>query len=259
MPAAASTSPAWWCTRVGWPLDDKTGGGSFHVSLGRAAGVGRLSSSTSITRTRTSRRSTNSSATSIHPGSAPASRRRQAPRLWRARDHRGRAAIGAEAGVSRRRADRLLGRLRQRAAHQGQPQRDEVRHASRRKRRSRPSQPAASAMCLTITTDAVPAEPDLQGSANGCATPSRCLSRFGTFWGGVLGMVDMWTTTLLGGLSRSSARSSTARATPPPPSRQEAQADRLSQARRRAHFRQVLFGVSVEHQSRGGSAGSPQL
>ena len=34
-----------------------------------------------------------------------------------------------------RRADRLRGRLRQRAAHQGQPQRDAVRHARGRARR----------------------------------------------------------------------------------------------------------------------------
>jgi hypothetical protein len=34
--------------------------------------------------------------------------------------------------LPRRRADRLLGRLRQRAAHQGQPHRDEIRHAGRR-------------------------------------------------------------------------------------------------------------------------------
>ena len=59
-------------------------------------------------------------------------RGRQAARLRRARDQRGRPAVGAEARLSRRRADRLLGRLRQPAAHQGPPQRDEDRHARRR-------------------------------------------------------------------------------------------------------------------------------
>ena len=39
-----------------------------------------------------------------------------------------------EAGLPRRRADRLRGRLRQRAADQGQPHRDEVGHARRRGR-----------------------------------------------------------------------------------------------------------------------------
>ena len=56
-------------------------------------------------------------------------RGRQAAVLWRARHHRGRLSVGAEARVSGRRADRLRGGLRQRAAHQGQPQRDPVRHA----------------------------------------------------------------------------------------------------------------------------------
>jgi electron-transferring-flavoprotein dehydrogenase len=49
-----------------------------------------------------------------------------------ARDQRGRLAIGADAGFPRRCADRLLGGLRQRAAHQGQPHRDEEWHAGGR-------------------------------------------------------------------------------------------------------------------------------
>jgi hypothetical protein len=52
--------------------------------------------------------------------------------LWRAGDQRWRLAGRAQAGLPRRRADRLFGRLRQRAAHQGQPHRDEERHAGRR-------------------------------------------------------------------------------------------------------------------------------
>ena len=55
-----------------------------------------------------------------HPAIRADVRRRQAPRLRRARDQRRRPAVGAEARVSGRRADRLRGRLRQPAAHQGQ-------------------------------------------------------------------------------------------------------------------------------------------
>ena len=62
----------------------------------------------------------------------PDVRGRQAPVLWRARDFRGRLAVGAEAGLSRRRADRLRGRLPQRAAHQRLAQRDAVGHSGGR-------------------------------------------------------------------------------------------------------------------------------
>ena len=61
-------------------------------------------------------------------------RRRQAARVRRARDQRGRPAIGAEARVSRRRADRLRRGLREPAADQGLAQRDEDRDAGRRSR-----------------------------------------------------------------------------------------------------------------------------
>ena len=57
---------------------------------------------------------------------------RQAAGLRRARHQRRRLAVGAEAHLPGRRADRLLGRLRQPAAHQGQPQRDQERHAGGR-------------------------------------------------------------------------------------------------------------------------------
>ena len=80
-----------------------------------------------------------------HPEVAKYLQGRQAPGLRLARHQRGRPAVGAEAHLPGRRADRLLGGLRQRAAHQGQPQRDEERHAgaprppSRRWRRARPA------------------------------------------------------------------------------------------------------------------------
>ena len=50
------------------------------------------------------------------------------------RDQRGRLAVCAQARLSGRRADRLLGRLRQRAPDQGHAHRDEERHARRRVR-----------------------------------------------------------------------------------------------------------------------------
>ena len=63
---------------------------------------------------------------SRHP---PDVRGRQASRLRRPRHQRRRPAVGPQARVSRRRAHRMLRRLREPAAHQGQPQRHEGRHA----------------------------------------------------------------------------------------------------------------------------------
>ena len=57
---------------------------------------------------------------------------RQAPRLWRARDRIGRLAVGSQARLPRRGADRLRGGLREFRPDQGQPQRDSVRHAGGR-------------------------------------------------------------------------------------------------------------------------------
>ncbi len=68
-------------------------------------------------------------------GDPRASRRRAARVLWRARDQRRRLAIGAPAGLPRRRADRLQRGVRQCAPDQGQPHRDEKRHARRRSHR----------------------------------------------------------------------------------------------------------------------------
>ncbi len=115
------------------------------LSLRRQPGRRSASSCTSTTRTRICRPSRNSSASRRIRLIRDTLRGRQAPRLWRARDHRGRLAVGAQAGLPRRRADRLRGGLRQRAAHQGQPQRHAVRHAGGRARRRRRCRTAASA------------------------------------------------------------------------------------------------------------------
>ena len=119
-----------------------------------------------------------------HPGDRPLPGGRQAHRLRRAGDHRGRLAVGAQADLPRRRADRLLGRLRERAAHQGQPQRHEDRHAGRRggvrRHPGRPRRRRAGRLRERPTTSSWVA----QGAEAWCATPSRCWSRFGTCVGG---------------------------------------------------------------------------
>jgi electron-transferring-flavoprotein dehydrogenase len=108
----------------GWPLDNRTGGGSFLYHW-RTTSCRRLRRAPELRRTPTSRLRR---VPALQDASAIAPLRgRQAHRLWRARHHRGRLAVGAEADLPRRRADRLRGGLRQRAAHQGQPQRHEVR------------------------------------------------------------------------------------------------------------------------------------
>ena len=130
----------------GWPLDNRTGGGSFlyHfddnlVSVGFVVHLNYenpyLSPFEEFQRFKT------------HPLHPRHVRGRQAPVLWRARHHRRRLSVGAEACFPGRRADRLRGGLRQRAAHQGQPQRDAVRacwRPSTSPRRWRPAAPTTS-------------------------------------------------------------------------------------------------------------------
>ena len=117
----------------GWPLDNRTGGGGFLYHFGdNLVSVGfvvhlnyanpHLSPFEEFQRFKT------------HPADPAAAGRWRAPLLWRAGDHRGRLAVGAEARLSRRRADRLLRRIRQRAAHQGQPQCHALRRAGGRVR-----------------------------------------------------------------------------------------------------------------------------
>ena len=78
------------------------------------------------------------------------------------------------------------------------------------------------------------------------------LSRNGTFLGGVLGMVDMWTTTLLGGFSfflrRRGAKAQKDRRGLDRAFLQ-AQTDHLPQTRWGHFVRQALLSVPVEHQS----------
>ena len=120
----------------GWPLDNSTGGGSFlyHyddnlVAVGFVVHLNYddpyLSPFDEFQRFKT------------HPVDPHRVRRRQAARLRRARHHRGRLPVGAAADLHGRRADRLRGGFRQRAAHQGRAQRDGQRHAGRRTCRGR--------------------------------------------------------------------------------------------------------------------------
>ena len=113
---------------LGWPLGRGASGGSFEyhyddglVSVGFVVHLDyqnpTLSPFDEFQRFKT------------HPLIRADVRRRQAALLWRARADRGRLAIGAEAGLSRRRADRLRRRLHERAAHQGVAQRDAVGHS----------------------------------------------------------------------------------------------------------------------------------
>ena len=80
-------------------------------------------------------------------------------------------------------------------------------------------------------------------------------SKLGTIAGIALGGLDMWTNTLgfslFGTLEPRQAGLCHAQA------RRRVPADRLSEARRQAHLRPAVVGVSVQHQSRGGPAGAP--
>ena len=112
---------------LGWPLDDRTGGGSFLYHYGaNLVSVGfvvhlnyRQPLPVAL------RRVPALQDPSRHPRHL---RGRQAHRLRRARAHRGRLAVDPRAGVSRRRAGRLRGGLHERAAHQGLAQRHAVGH-----------------------------------------------------------------------------------------------------------------------------------
>ena len=118
---------------TGWPLDEHTGGGSFLYHFGdRYVAVGYV--------VHLNYKKPVPVAVRRVPAVQAAPRHRQTPGgrdahlLWRAGHHRGRSAVDPETVLPRRRPDRLLGRLRERAAHQGQPQRHEDRDAGRRRR-----------------------------------------------------------------------------------------------------------------------------
>ena len=111
----------------GWPLDDRTGGGSFLYHYGdNLVSVGfvlhlnyenpYVAPFDEFQRFKT------------HPAVRADLRRRQAHRLRRARHHRRRLAIDPQAHLPGRSAAGLRRRVHERAAHQGQPQRHAVGH-----------------------------------------------------------------------------------------------------------------------------------
>ena len=221
-------------------------------SINRATASSRSASSCiSTTPTRRCRRSTSSSASRrIRRSRDP--RRRQAHLLWRARDHRG----GWQACPSyfpRRRADRLLGGLRQRAAHQGQPQRDAVGHAARPKRRRRRSR-AGRANDELAAYEAGWRDSDRASDLKPVRNVKPLWSKFGTCARRAAGRarhVD----------EHAAPRSPFGTLKPWKPDHEDVEAaaqvhaHRLSQARWRDHLRQALVGVPLQHQPRGGPAG----
>ena len=157
--------------------------------------------------------------------------------------------------VPRRRADRLRGRLRQRAAHQGQPQRDAVRHAGGRACRGCARRRPQQRRDLRATTPRG-AKWRSAPTSGRCATPSRC----GRASAPSSASRSAASTC---GATRSASRCS-ARLRHGKPDAQDAaagvrvHADRLSEARRQAHLRPALVGVPLQHQSRGGPAAASQ-
>ena len=94
---------------AGWPLDNDTYGGSFlyhlennQVAVGFVVGLDYTNPYLSPVR--------GIPALQDAPGDPRVLRRRQAHLVRRARDHRGRPAVAAEAGVPGRRAGRLTTR-----------------------------------------------------------------------------------------------------------------------------------------------------
>ncbi len=117
-----STSPGRVIHTQGWPLDDAWGGGFLYHQANNQVALGlrrraQLSQPVSLALR-------GIPALEAASGDPRAAGGRPARLLRRARDQRGRLAVGAEARFPRRRADRLLGGLRERAADQG--------HATRR-------------------------------------------------------------------------------------------------------------------------------
>ena len=236
----------------GWPLDNATGGGSFlyhlednQVVVGFVVHLNYtnpyLSPFDEFQRFK------------HHPTDRADAGGRQAHRLWRARHHRGRLAVGAEARLSRRRADRLLRRLRQRAAHQGQPQRDALRAcwrpSSRRRAGGRPLPRRAGRLRGRLARRATSAR-----TSSRSATSSRSGRSSARWRASSLGGLDMHLNEKLGfSLFGTLSHGKPDHATLKPIA--EVEADRLSEARRQALLRQALLGVPVGHQPRGGPAG----
>ena len=183
---------------LGWPLDNRTGGGSFLYHYGaNLVSVGfvvHLNYANPLPVAL--RRVPALQDPSRHPRHL---RGRQAHRLRRARADRGRLAVDPEAGLPRRRARRLRRGLHERAAHQGLAQRHAVGHRRRRGGvrgdRARAARTTGSRP-TRATVMSGPIARDLRRVRN--AKPF--LSKFGTALGTMLSGVDMWLNTMLPGI-----------------------------------------------------------
>ncbi len=171
------------------------------------------------------------------PGDPQDVRGRPADLLWRARAQRGRAAGDPQARVPGRRPDRLRRGLPQRAQDQGQPYRDEVRHAGRRgdlrraRRRAR-SLPRGAARILGLAGAPSGAQHPPGLPLRPAAGPRPCRARH--LPAARQGALD----------AAPSSRPPAAQA------RQGLPADRLPQARRQADLRPAVVGLHLEHQPR---------
>ena len=240
---------------LGWPLDNRTGGGSFlyHygdnlVSVGFVVHLNYENPYLSPVR-----RVPALQDASRHPRHL---RGRQAHRLRRARHHRGRLAVDPEARLPGRRAGRLRGRLHERAAHQGQPQRHAVGHRGRRGGvRGHRRGPRARLLDGLRGRRARAARS--RATCGACAMPSRCWSRFGTVLGTRSSGSTCGSIRCLPGIGLGY----TLKHGKPDHASLEAgrrdAADRLSQAGRRADLRPADQRVVLGHQPRGGPAGPP--
>ena len=183
---------------LGWPLDNRTGGGSFLYHYGdNLVSVGfvvhlnyenpYLSPFKEFQRFKT------------HP--AIRDMFEGGKRIaYGARAHdRGRLAIDAEAGVSGRRAARLRGGLHERAAHQGHRTTPWCRASRPPRRRSRPSAEGRAHDTLEAYEDGGAQRADREGFAP-VRNAKPLLVEFGTALGIGLGGLDMWLNTSLPGV-----------------------------------------------------------
>src|SRR5262245_39077284 len=163
-------------------------------------------------------------------------------------------AVGAEARLSRRRADGLCGRLHECAAHQRQPQRDAVGNA-RGRARGRGAQGRPGKRRARGLRGGLALLRDRRRSLEGAQCQAAVVAFRHAFGHRVrrLRHVDQHRGLLalrharprqarLGGAQAGGAM----------------HAHRLPQARRSRHLRPSLLGVSLQHQSRGGPAGAPE-
>ena len=161
----------------------------------RQPGLGRLRRAPQLREPVSLARSRSSSASRPIPLVATCSRAASASPTARAPSPR---AAGSRCRSSSFPGGALIGccgRLRERAAHQGQPQRDAVGHAGGRARRRaarRPGAPTTSSRRLRGSVARLADRPDLKKVRN----VKPLVSRFGTLLGIALGGFDMWTNTL---------------------------------------------------------------